>query len=129
MADYRNPEGVPLPPSRYSQSVRVERNVEYLYLSGQVGIELDGTIPADFDRQAELTWDYIERLLVDQGMTMANLVKVHGYLTSSEHVAGYKKWRDLRMPESPPASTVVLVSGFVAPGLLIEIDAIAAREI
>lgn len=129
MADYRNPEGVPLPPSRYSQSVLVERNVEYLYLSGQVGIELDGTIPADFDRQAELTWDYIERLLVDQGMTMANLVKVHGYLTSSEHVAGYKKWRDLRMPESPPASTVVLVSGFVAPGLLIEIDAIAAREI
>lgn len=129
MADYRNPTGVPVPPSRYSQSVRVERNAEYLYLSGQVGIEADGSIPADFDRQAELTWDYIERLLADHGMTMANLVKVHGYLTSPEHVAGYKKWRDLRMPESPPASTVVIVSGFVAPGLLIEVDAVAAREL
>lgn len=129
MADYRNPAGVPVPPSRYSQSVKVERNAEYLFLSGQIGIEADGTIPADFDRQAELTWDYIERLLADHGMTMANLVKVQGLLTSVEHVAGYKKWRDLRMPEAPPASTVFIVSGFVAPGLLIEIDAVAAREL
>ncbi|MDR6759086.1 enamine deaminase RidA (YjgF/YER057c/UK114 family) [Mycoplana sp. BE70] len=128
MADFRNPAGVPVPPSRYSQSVRVERNAEYLFLSGQVGLEADGSIPADFDRQAELTWDYIERLLADHGMTMANLVKVQGFLTSAEHVGGYKKWRDLRMPEPPPASTVVIVSGFVAPGLLIEIDAVAARE-
>ena len=80
------------------------------------------------ERQAELTWKHIETLLASEGLTLADVVKVTGYLTNYDDVGAYKTVRDRLMPEPPPASTVVIVSGFVAKGLLVEIDVVAVKR-
>jgi enamine deaminase RidA (YjgF/YER057c/UK114 family) len=127
MIRFSNPPGAVQPPSRYSQIAVVPAGGDYVFLSGQIGIREDGSIPSDVVEQIELTWRHIETLLGAEGLTLADVVKVNGFLTSIDHVAAYKQVRDRLMPEPPPASTVVLVSGFVAPGLLVEIDVIAVR--
>lgn len=127
MIRFSNPPAAPQPPSRYSQVAVAPANGEYVFLAGQVGLNDDGSIPHDMTTQAELTWKHIETLLASEGLTLANVVKVNGYLTSAADVGAYKEVRDRLMPEPPPASTVVIVSGFVAPGLLVEIDVVAVR--
>ncbi|GAA4133695.1 RidA family protein [Aminobacter aganoensis] len=127
MIRFSNPPAAPQPPSRYSQLAAASANAEYVFLSGQVGLNDDGSFPADMLTQTELTWRHIETLLGSEGLTLANVVKVNGFLTRSDDVGVYKQVRDRLMPEPPPASTVVIVSGFVAPGLLVEIDVIAVR--
>jgi len=124
---FANPPAAPQPPSRYSQVASAPANAEYIFLSGQVGLNDDGSIPADMLTQTELTWRHIETLLASEGLTLANVVKVNGFLTSPTDLGVYKQVRDRLMPEPPPASTVVIVSGFVAPGLLVEIDVVAVR--
>ena len=128
MIRFANPPAAPQPPSRYSQIAVAPANAEFVFLSGQVGLNEDGSISEGAERQAELTWQHIETLLASDRLTLADVVKVTGYLTSHDDVGAYKTVRDRLMPEPPPASTVVIVSGFVARGLLVEIDVVAVKR-
>lgn len=64
-------------------------------------------------------------------MGMGHLVRLNAYVTCSSHLGAYMSARDQMLaeeewPRGPPASTLMVVSGFARPEFLVEVEAIAA---
>jgi enamine deaminase RidA (YjgF/YER057c/UK114 family) len=101
-------------------------DADRVFVSGQVGIEADGSIPDDLGRQVELALDALERQLLAAGTTLAGVLKTTVVLVRGEDFAAMNELYAARFAEPPPARTTI-VAGLVMPGLLFEIDAIARR--
>jgi 2-iminobutanoate/2-iminopropanoate deaminase len=97
---------------------------EQIFVSGQIGVEADGSIPDGFDRQVELAIDSLEKVLLATGTTLAGVLKTTAILVRREDFAAMNDLYAARFPDPPPARTT-LVAGLVVPGLLFEIDAVA----
>ena len=97
-------------------------------VSGQVPADGQGK-PAGLDprAQARQVFDNLATALVAAGAGMEHVVKLTIYLTD---IAGLEAVRQVREeyipPDSPPASTVVQVSGLASPAFRIEVEALAA---
>lgn len=110
-----------------SDSSRVTAG-DLVFISGQVGVEHDGSVPDSFERAIELTYGELQRALAAAGATYEDLVRVNVYIThlDQEKLAIWRRTRDRIVQASEPsASTVIGVSSLVN-GAPIEIDAIAA---
>lgn len=127
MLDFLNPETAPASFSRYSQAVRVPENYRWLYISGQVGCDLQQKIAPDFASQAALTWQNVVAVLTAGGMSIHDLVKVTVLLTRASDVPASRIARDQALQGAAPASTLMIVAGLAHPDLLIEVEAIAAK--
>ena len=57
------PTDIHPPAAKYSHATSVPPNARWLYLSGQVGIAPDGTIPGDAAAQAEICFANIAAIL------------------------------------------------------------------
>ena len=64
------------PVAAYTQAIEISGSSRTLYISGQVGQRMDGTIPDDIVEQSRLAWQNLEAQLKAAGMTLDNLVKV-----------------------------------------------------
>jgi 2-iminobutanoate/2-iminopropanoate deaminase len=51
-----NASDAPLPVAAYTQAIEVSGPTRTLYISGQVGQRMDGTIPDDIVEQSRLAW-------------------------------------------------------------------------
>ena len=71
-----NAPDAPLPVAAYTQATEVSGATRTLYISGQVGIRMDGTIPDDIVEQSRLAFRNLEARLRAAGMTLDNLVKI-----------------------------------------------------
>ena len=59
---------------------------------------------------------------------LGDIVKVTTFLTDSRFIVPYRTVRDRFFAEPPyPASTLLIVAGLADPGMLVEIEAVAAR--
>jgi enamine deaminase RidA (YjgF/YER057c/UK114 family) len=126
--NFVNPKSVAAPQGAYSHVAQVTAGSDVFYISGQVGFAPDGSLPSDFEGQADQVFANIMRILTDLGMTTANLVKltifvVQGHPPMAARAARLKAFG----PDTKPASTLIMVPGLVDPKFLIEIEAIAAR--
>lgn len=124
-----NPLTAPAPFSRYSQAVLAPENCRWLYISGQVGCDLERNIAEGFEAQAELAWANLVAVLTAGGMSVQDLVKVTILLTRASDVAASRVIRDHALLGAEPASTLMIVAGLAHPDLLIEVEAIAAKAI
>ena len=97
-----------------------------MFVAGQLGIDRDEKIPADSEAQANLCFTNIEAILAEDGMTMANIVRLSVYVTAREHMEGYRRSRDRHFPGTPPTTTLIMAAGLVRPEFVVEIEAIAA---
>jgi 2-iminobutanoate/2-iminopropanoate deaminase len=120
------PSSINPPFARYSHGIAVPAGHRLVLTSGQLGIAADGNIPADCEAQADLCFGNIAAILAEDGMTLANIVRLNAYVTAREHMQGYMRARDRQFPGTPPASTLMIVSGFTRAEFLVEIEAIAA---
>jgi enamine deaminase RidA (YjgF/YER057c/UK114 family) len=127
MLSYLNPTTAPAPFSRYSQAVLAPENCRWLYISGQVGCDLEQKIASGFEAQAELAWVNLIAVLTAGGMSVHDLVKVTVLLTRPQDVAANRTIRDRALLGAQPASTLMIVAGLAHPDLLIEVEAIAAK--
>nr|WP_245474485.1 Rid family hydrolase [Bradyrhizobium sp. Leo121] len=93
--------------------------------SGQLGIAADETIPEQCEQQADLCFASIAAILAEDGMTLADVIRLNAYVTAREHMQGYMRSRDRHFQGTPPASTLVIVSGFTRPEFVVEIEVIA----
>ena len=128
MSDRLNPSSIHPPFARYAHGVVVETGARMVFCSGQLGIRPDATIPTDVEAQTALCFDAIAALLGEAGMGLSDLVRINAYVTGREHLAGYMAVRDRVVTAPPPASTLMIVSGFARPEFLVEIEAIAATS-
>jgi enamine deaminase RidA (YjgF/YER057c/UK114 family) len=120
------PASIRAPFARYSHGIAVPAGHRLVFTSGQLGIRADQTIPQDCEAQADLCFANIAAILAEDGMTLANIVRLNAYVTDREHMQGYMRCRDRHFPETPPASTLMIVTGFTRPEFLVEIEAVAA---
>lgn len=111
---------------KYSDSVLIERPGRQLHVSGTPGMRKDGTLPAGFAEQADLAWQNLVEILQAAGMGVENLVKINQYLLRAEDIAAYGMVRSKYLGEHRPASMLSIVSALVRPGILFEIEAVAA---
>jgi enamine deaminase RidA (YjgF/YER057c/UK114 family) len=120
-----NPPGVPAPiRGYYSNCVRVSSG-PLLFVAGQVGMDVNGTIPKEAAAQAELALKNIETILAAEGATMADVVKVTVYVTDMKFLDEITPARLRAFPKNGPASAIVQVAGLAFPGLKVEIEAVA----
>jgi 2-iminobutanoate/2-iminopropanoate deaminase len=109
----------------YTPAIEVIDATRTLYISGQVGVARDGTIPTDFAEQCRLVWANIEAVLAEAGMTMANLVKLSNFLVSADDFAQFTQVRTGFLGSHKPTSTLLIVAGLAKPEWKVEVEAIA----
>lgn len=122
-----SPATLAAPAGPYSHGVEIRGDARILYLAGQVGVAPDGTMPADFESQADQCWKNIKAILAAAGMGVEHLVKCTHFLTRQEHVPTYGQVRTRHLGEARPASTLLVISALARPGMLVEVEAIAAK--
>ena len=127
MTRHHTPASIRPPFAQYSHGVELPPGARILFCSGQLGIEPDDTIPEDAGAQADLCFRNIGAVLESAGMDFGDLVRINAYVTGREHLAAYMAARDRFVSSPPPASTLMIVSGFAREIFKVEVEAIAAR--
>jgi len=120
------PRGIRPPFARYSYGVEIPPGYRVLICSGQLGISAEDQVPPTVEAQTHLCFRNIAAVLKDADMSLADLVRINAYVVSREHLKGYMSARDEYVTDPPPASTLMIVSGFSRPEFLVEIEVIAA---
>ena len=123
-----SPASIKPPFARYSHGIAVPAGLRLVFTSGQLGIAADGNVPADCEAQSDLCFGNIAAILAEDGMTLADVIRINAWVTGRQHLPGYMRSRDRQFPGTPPASTLMIVSGFARPEFLVEIEVVAAAE-
>ena len=122
-----NPKTLSLPFARYAHAVEAAAGLRWVLCSGQLGMDASGHVPEDCEGQADICFAAIRAMLAEAGMEMADLVRLNAYVSGREHLAAYMRSRDRHVASPPPASTLMIVTGFARPEFVVEVEAIAAR--
>ncbi len=122
------PTSIRAPFGRYCHGADVPAGQRLILTSGQLGIAADDTIPETVTEQAELCFANIAAILAEGGMTLADIVRINAFVTDRAHMRDYMAVRDRVVGTPPPASTLVIVSGFTRPEFKVEIEVTAAKE-
>lgn len=122
------PDTIRAPFARYSHAVEVPPDTRLLVCSGQLGITSDDTIPESAEDQAVLCFENIGEILKSAGMDFADIVRINAYVSDREHLQGYMAARDRFVADPPPASTLMVVSGFARPDFKVEVEVIAGKR-
>ena len=122
----RNPAAIGTPHFHYSHAIEVPPNARLLFLSGQVGVEADGSVPDDIETQSVICWRNIGIILADAGMEISDIVNVRVYLAREQDLVGFRNVRDRALGPARP-TTVVVIAQLTRPEWLIEIEVVAAK--
>ena len=127
VARHINPEGLHRSPA-FSQAVVVEKPAKTIYIGGQNGVDADGKVVGPTLReQATQAFRNLAAILESEGASLANIVHwriaaVQGTSLDDGVAAFQEVWN---RADPPPAITVHYVAA-LGPGMLVEIDAVAA---
>src|SRR5262245_34622122 len=121
-----NPPELPKAIGPYSWATR---HGNLVFLAGTAGIGLDGKLVGEGDirKQTEVTLENLKVAVTAAGGTLNDIVKTTVYLGDVADYSGMNEVYRSYFPEEPPARAT-LITGFVVPGLLVEIEAIAALD-
>jgi enamine deaminase RidA (YjgF/YER057c/UK114 family) len=120
-----NPGTVAAPLGRYSHCIEVPAGCGLVFVSGQVPVALDGTVPESLAEQADQVYANLVAVLAAKGIPPANIVKLQTFLTQDDPEGVVRRAREKYLGEHRPASTAVGVTRLVDPRWKIEIDAVA----
>ena len=122
------PETIHPPIGAYAHAIEVPESAKTMFIAGQVGIDVDGNVPADFAAQADLAWQNLMAILEFNGMRMKDVVKITHFLTDAANLPAYNEVRSKYLGEERPASTLLIVAGLARPDLLVEVEMVAAIQ-
>ena len=123
-----SPTTIHKPFGNYSHGILKSKN-GFLMTSGQLGINLDGSIPTSFSEQTNLCFSNIFLIIKEAELEPKDILRINTFLTDRQNLNEYMKIRDKFFSNISvkPASTVVIVSGFTKEEFLVEIEATAQR--
>lgn len=115
----------------FSQGIETTNASRVLYCAGQASVDGSGkpVHVGDIRKQIEQAFDNLETVLTAAGYGLANVVRLNYYTTDVEaflrasDVVGAR----LAAAESQPPGTLLGVSKLAFPGLMIEMEATAAK--
>jgi enamine deaminase RidA (YjgF/YER057c/UK114 family) len=118
-------------PNGYSHVAEVTSG-KIVYIAGQVPLDREGQIVAndDFRGQVQQVFANLDEAVRSAGGSFHDVIKLNYYCVDRVDRAQLPALRETRdqyvNTQTPPASTLIFVSGLVRPEWLIEIEAIAA---
>jgi len=122
-----NPESVAPPFGTYSHGIEVPPNARWLYVSGQVGVQPDGSMADGIEAQVEQAYRNLLGVLQAAGMGAEDIVRLNQFLVRSGDVAALREGRGRVLGDVRPASTLVVIPALASPDWLVEIEAVAAK--
>ena len=128
MKEFRNPKDVHQPLGSYSHQIEVSGPERLLFLSGQVGMEEDGTIPDDPFEQIGLAFENIFRNLRAANMDVKDIIKITYYFVGEIDAVKRREVILSKLQEHQPCSTLLYVAGLASPAFRVEIDTWASRS-
>ncbi|MGD9598931.1 MAG: RidA family protein [Steroidobacteraceae bacterium] len=97
-----------------------------VFVAGQVGLEPDGSVPQDPERQYRLAFAALGNVLQAEGCDVADIVELMSFHTIyPAHMDVFMKVKAEFQRGALPAWTAVGVAALGLPGTLVEIKAIA----
>ncbi len=126
MKKFRNPTDVHAPLAAYTHQIELSGNERVLFLSGQVGKCLDGSVPEDALEQLDIALEKLSRNLVTAGMDMNDILKITLYLVGNMDQQKRGEVLSARLGNHKPCMTLVYVAGLAAPIYKVELDAWAS---
>lgn len=108
---------------QFSEFVRAG---DLVFVSGQVGMDGDGTPPADPAAQYKLAFGALADVLAKAGLTPVDIVDLTTFHTSyPEHMGEFLAAKAEFQGAARPAWTAIGVASLGTPGTLVEIKAVA----
>jgi 2-iminobutanoate/2-iminopropanoate deaminase len=117
---------LPTPDGAYAHAFAVPPGARVVYVSGQVPVATDGTVPETFEAQCRQVWTNIERALIAAELALSDIVKVTTFLSDRAYRADNARVRREVLGALSPALTII-IADIYAPEWLLEIEVIAAR--
>jgi 2-iminobutanoate/2-iminopropanoate deaminase len=120
-----NPD--PYEPFNIAQAYRAG---DFIFVSGQAALDLDGNIVGqdDFDAQAVQAFENLQAVLTAGGSGIDKLIKVNIYVTDMANFESVVAIRERYFSPPWPADTLVEVSALALPELMIEIEGVALAD-
>src|SRR3954462_6940495 len=117
------PEGVAKPDAPYSP---VFVGGDLVYTAGQVGADASGDVADGVEAQTRQALENLRLCLDAAGCSFGDVMKVNAYLTDMDNFPAYNAVYRETFSAPYPARTTV--GAALAPGLLVEIEAIARKS-
>ena len=127
MKQARNPDSIHAPIGRYVHQIEVSGESRLLFLSGQVGLEIDGTVPSNPVAQLRVALENVLANLDDAGFEPKDLVKLTTYVVGEMDPAARRAELDRLLGSHVTTSTLIYIPALAAPEFKVEIDAWAMR--
>jgi len=127
MKEARNPESVHAPVGRYVHQIEVSGENRLLFISGQVGMDSNGHVPAEPENQFRVALQNVLLNVEAAGFERTDVVKLITYVVSDIEPAARREALDGAFGDHMTTSTLIYVSRLAAPEYLVEVDAWAVR--
>lgn len=125
---FQSPDVVAQPLGAYSHLAIVPSGFELLILAGQVGNQIDGTVPPDPEAQYELALLNVVRILESQRLQPTDIVKLNTYLVRPLDLDKFRTIRQSILGSIAPPTTLIYVPRLATLDYLVEVEAWAARR-
>tara|TARA_B100000700_G_scaffold273007_1_gene317000 strand:- start:3588 stop:3986 length:399 start_codon:yes stop_codon:yes gene_type:complete len=120
------PEKMQMPLGLYAHGVEVPEDAKLTFVAGQVGMDLGGNVPDDFEGQARNAWNNCLAVLEHNRLRVSDVVHVKHFITDAANMELYNMIRAEFLGENRPTSTLLIVAGLADPHFLVEVEMIAA---
>jgi monoamine oxidase len=122
-----NPPSLASPKSTYSHISIIEPHSKLIYTAGQIGVDATGKAADGYEAQVKQALENLAVCLDAAGAGVKDLVKLTFYIVDySPEVRAHSRLLEEFLEGHRPPSTLVPVPVLGRPGLLFEIEAVAA---
>ena len=120
-----NPDAIHQP-TGYTHVTKAGNQV---FIAGQIAIGRNGEVVGigDIEAQTRQALANLDEAVKAAGGTRKDIAAIRVYMVNRDDLPGMRAARG-NFWETPPASTLLFISGLVRPELLIEIEAVAVIE-
>ena len=121
-------EKAPPPFSKYSQGIEVPEGYKLVFVSGQVGVDVDGKLAPTHEGQHEQVWRNILAILDESALGPHDIADITAYVTNTEGIGLFRSVRDKFLDGAEPASTLLHISGLASPDWVVEVAVVACGQ-
>ncbi|ACA56893.1 RidA family protein [Clostridium botulinum] len=111
----------------YTHITKIAPNATFYTFSGQVGADLDGNFPVEFNKQVTNTFLNISNLLKSIDLTPNNVIKINIWATEEIDWDYFDKVYDDFFGKPYPSMTVAYVNALGLKEIKLEIEIWAAK--
>lgn len=112
----------------FSQAWKVSGANSVIFVAGQGALSADGELvgDGDFDAQVEQVFENLRVVLTEAGADLSAITKITVFLTDMSKLRDFGRIKARHIPGPQPASTAIGVNALALPGMMVEVEAIAA---